>query len=202
MKIQSFTFSDVCTPYTNADIVFVVDVSKSEGSGTFVKQKQFIKNFVSKFPIGPLDYRYQFSLVTFSLEPVVQFYLDTHQDNITLLDAIDAITVESGGPSFTGKALEKVNNEVFDTAKGARGSVEHYVIVLTDGLSSDPVNTKLQALNLKARMVKIYAIAVGNSIYHAELLEMATHPKHAFPIHTPDSLQSLLKYTMFGCSGK
>ena len=196
-----YTISDVCTPYTNADIVFLVDVSKSAGYGAFEEQKQFIKNFVSKFPIGPLDYRYQFSLVTFSLESVIHFHLNSHLDISTLLDAIDVITVESDGPSFVGKALETVKNDVFDTINGARSSVEQYVIVLTDGLSSDPVDTVKQATELKLRGVKIYAIAIGPSIYHAELLDIATYHKHVFPKFTPDALQNLLKYTMFGCSG-
>lgn len=171
------------------------------GNETFEEQKQFIKNFVSKFPVGPLDYRYQFSLVTFSLEPVVHFYLNTHQDKITLLDAIDAITLESSGPTLTGNALEKVKDDVLDPSKGARSSVEQYIIVMTDGLSSDPVDTVRQAAELKSRRVKIYAVATGLSINHAELLEIATYNKHVFPMSTPDSLQNLLKYTMFGCSG-
>ncbi|XP_053374160.1 uncharacterized protein LOC123531094 [Mercenaria mercenaria] len=191
---------DVCTPYTDADIAFVVDVSESEGSETFEEQKEFMKNFISKFPVGPLNYRYQFSVMTFSLEPVVHFYLNDHQDNDTLLAAVDAIKVTNGGPSFTGKALQTVKDSVFDPAVGVRSSVEHYVIVLTDGLSSDPTDTKLQAAYLKSNGVKIYAIAIGRSVNHEELLGIATYPKHVFPMYTSDALQNLLKYTMFGCS--
>ncbi|XP_060557888.1 collagen alpha-6(VI) chain-like [Ruditapes philippinarum] len=192
---------DVCTPYKKADIVFVIDISLSEGYGTFVKQKQYVKNFISKYQIGPPNYRYQFSLVTYSLLATVHFYFNTYENITDLQNAIDLISVDCEGPSLTGNALKIVRTDIFRAINGARiqGDVDQYVILLTDGLSSDPTAVVEEADLLKAEGVRIYTVGSGTSIRHDALLEISTTNRYVFPIATEDSLQTILKYTMYGC---
>ena len=194
-------FTDVCTPYKKADIVFVVDTSMSECNITFDEQKQYVKNFISKYRVGALNYRYQFSLVTYSFQPTVHFYFNTYDNDNDILAAIDHLSVDCGGASLTGRALKKVREDVFQSANGVRSEadVERFVIILTDGLSSDPNVVIQEASALKYDGVKFYAVGSGVSIRHDELLGIATFNHFVFPMGTDDCLQTLLKHTMFGC---
>ncbi|XP_045169650.2 collagen alpha-5(VI) chain-like [Mercenaria mercenaria] len=192
---------DICTPYKEADIVFVMDNSLSGGNGTMGKQKEYVKNFMSKYRTGPPNNRYQFSLVTYSLQATVHFYLNTYNNDTDLQNAVDLVDDNCGGPSFTGSALSKVRQDVFMSVNGARDNtvVERYVILLTDGLSSDPADAIQEANILKSEGVKIYTVCSGMSIRHEELLEISSFKDHVFPMATEGALQTLLKYTMFGC---
>ena len=194
----------MCTPWKKADIVFVLDTSISEGHGAFDKQKQYMKNFISKYQIGPPNNRYQFSVVTYSLQATVYFYFNMYNTNKDLENALDMMTVDCDGPSFTGNALKKVRQDVFQTKNGARDQddVGYYVILLTDGLSSDPMDVVHEANLLKAKGVKIFSVAIGVSVRHEELLEIFTFKDYVFQVSTEDSLQALLKYSMYGCDSK
>lgn len=110
-------FADVCTPHVKADIVFVLDASISSGNDSFSKQKSLVKEFVSKFRVGPLNYRYQFALLTFSYDPVVHFQFDTYQNNSELIDAIEKISHIDIGPTLTDKALRMVREDVLPSSR-------------------------------------------------------------------------------------
>lgn len=43
---------DECTPYVKADIVIVLETPIKEGHKTLTKEKNFVKNFVSKLREG------------------------------------------------------------------------------------------------------------------------------------------------------
>lgn len=135
----------MCTPYDNADIVFAIDTSESQhGSANFEERKSYVKNFISHFPIGPLDYRFQFSVLSYSSEPDVHIYLNEYKNMTDLLAAVDGITPNYSGVTYTGEMLKTVREEILNSTKGARNSVKQYVVVLTDGLSSDRQDTWIQ----------------------------------------------------------
>jgi hypothetical protein len=71
----------------------------------FTKQLEFVANFSSNVPIGPRDF--QISVVTFSTDANVEFYLNQHKDNVSLHDAIMNVTYKYG-ITRTDKGLEKV----------------------------------------------------------------------------------------------
>ncbi|XP_053374307.1 collagen alpha-5(VI) chain-like [Mercenaria mercenaria] len=156
---------------------------------------------MSKYRTGPPNNRYQFSLVTYSLQATVHFYLNTYNNDTDLQNAVDLVDDNCGGPSFTGNALSKVRQDVFLSVNGARDNtvVDRFVILLTDGLSSDPTDVMQEAIYLKANGVKIYTIGSGMSVLHEKLLEISSFKDHVFPMATEDSLHTLFKYTMFGC---
>ena len=58
-----------------ADIVFIVDATKSVGASNFVKMKDFIKNTVSGFNIGPNDV--QVGMFTYTGKANSEFHLNT-----------------------------------------------------------------------------------------------------------------------------
>lgn len=110
-------FSDECTPHVKADIVFVLDASMSLGSSLLRQHKNFVKNFASKFRVGPLNYRYQFSLVTYAYDVIVHFHLDTYQNDTDLATAVEMVSNSEDGPSLTDKAIEVVVDEILPRAR-------------------------------------------------------------------------------------
>jgi len=78
-------------------------------------------------------------------------------------------------------------------------SVAKYVSVLTDGLSSDIKDTKLRSSELHNDGVIVVSIGVGSNVNHGELLDISSHRKYVFSLHTTDALRALLENAMTGC---
>lgn len=77
-----------------ADIVFLLDSSNSEGEDNFNKEKDFVATFVQALEISPQDI--QISVVTFESNIHNQFNLSTYDRKDDLLDAINNITFIPG----------------------------------------------------------------------------------------------------------
>lgn len=71
--------------------------------------------------------------------------------------------------------------------------------MLTDGLSSDRIDTNLHASKLRADGVKVMAVGVGTSVDHQELLNIAGYQTRVYSLHTVDALHSVLDNSMAGC---
>jgi len=98
----------------------------SEGQDGVTKQKAFVKEFVSKFRVGPLNYRYQFALVTYALETDIHFNLVTYQNDTELIQAIDEVKhVATGGPTLTGEALKVVREQILPDARNSGMDKNH-----------------------------------------------------------------------------
>ncbi|WAR23898.1 hypothetical protein MAR_037567 [Mya arenaria] len=125
-------------------------------------------------------------------------------DNTTLLQAIEDSmgTVTCEGPTMVNKALDFVASEVFVEVNGARNGVGRYVIVLTDGLFSNPLKSRESAHILHSQTnAYIYAIAAGSVVKPQGLLDISSSYRNVYPIGMHDSIQNVLKQTMFGCEG-
>ncbi|XP_056003036.1 cartilage matrix protein-like isoform X2 [Ostrea edulis] len=92
-----------------ADFVFLLDSSGSETSRGFKTQLAFISNFTSNFEVGP-D-KAQFAAVTFSTSVYKNFYLNEHQDQASVLDAINKIAYRDG-ETYTDLGLNYVRQNV------------------------------------------------------------------------------------------
>lgn len=95
---------DICHP-TPADVVFVLDSSVSMTQEDFQKQLDFVANFSGRVPIGPRDF--QISVVTFSSEAHLEFYLNQFSDNTSVIEAVRNITFKPG-TTRTDLGLETV----------------------------------------------------------------------------------------------
>ncbi|XP_052777148.1 collagen alpha-5(VI) chain-like [Mya arenaria] len=196
---------DKCTPYRNADMVFVLDVSLSENKTSFSRHKAFMMEFVSKFskfPIG--SEHHQFSLVTFSMEPEVIFYLNDFTDKDSIEHAIDRMTESTAcdGSTYPEKALDLIRSKIFAQSFGARPGALKYVFVLSDGLYSRPVDANREAVNLMSDTgAKIYGVATGRQVDHGGLVDIASSVLEIFPMVGSDLVQTVLRETMFGCEG-
>lgn len=163
-----------------ADIYFLIDGSGSIRPKDFTEMKVFMKEVIQMFPIGP-D-RVRFGVIQYSDKIISQFFLSQHTSMADLRTAIDDIQ-QGGGGTTTGEALSKMALVFGDTA---RISVARYLIVITDGQSSDPVAEAAQ--ELRDIGVNIYAIGVRDA-NTTELKEIANNKM--FFIYEFDSLTAI-----------
>ncbi|CAC5378865.1 COL12A [Mytilus coruscus] len=169
------------------DLVFLIDASGSIGSANFRKIKSFVSNSVSHFTIGPNDA--QVGAITFSSQPHFQFALNKYKDNSSLSNAIQHIPYQSGGTN-TDTALTFVEQNTFTAISGDRISAQNILVIITDGKSSHPPKTALEANRLKQRNVQIIAVGIGNAD-KAELNNIASDPAYVLYATDFDSLSHI-----------
>lgn len=166
----------------------MLDSSGSEGPTNFQKQLNFVSSFVNAFNIG--RYGAQFSVVTFSNDATNQFWLRDHPSKYTLLPAIQKIPYRSGITN-THSALNFVKDNSFLNQNGGRDDAEHIVIVLTDGQSSNPAQTKTAAAALHASGAEVISVGIGTSVTKPELQTIASDNNHVFQVQNFDALNQI-----------
>lgn len=147
--------------------------------------KKFILEFLHTFRIGPNHIR--IGVVKFADSPTLEFDLQTYSDVKALKDAIVNIKQIVGGKE-TGKALEFMSPQ-FHRALVTRGhKVKEYLVVITDGKSTDKV--KAPADKLRKQNVVVYAVGVKNAD-EKELLEISGDPQRTFFVNNFDALKPI-----------
>ncbi|KAM9352972.1 collagen alpha-6(VI) chain-like [Symphorus nematophorus] len=174
-----------CIQTDEADIFFLIDHSGSIYPTDFHDMKKFIIEFLHTFRIGPQHVRV--GVAKYADSPNLEFDLQTYKDVKTLEKAVEDIK-QIGGGTETGRALDFMGPH-FDRAMATRGhKVPEYLVVITDGKSSDEV--KIPAEKLRAKGVIIYAIGV-KSADEEELKEIAGDPKRTFFVNNFDALRPI-----------
>lgn len=146
--------------------------------------KKFIKEFLQTFPIGPQ--LVHIGVAKYSDSPNLEFGLTTYSDAKQIEKAVDNIE-QKGGGTETGKALEFMG-PYFEEAIITRAHVPKYLLVITDGKSSDKV--KVPADKLRAKKVNIFAVGVKEADEN-ELREIAGGSKGTFLVNNFDGLKTI-----------
>lgn len=145
----------------------------------------FIIEFIQTFRIGPQYVR--MGVVKYADLPELEFGLETYMDAENLETAVRTIQQRRGGTE-TGRALTFMGS-LFDKAKDSRGhKVPEYLVVITDGKSSDEV--KSPAEKLRSKGVTIYTIGVKEAD-KKELEEISGDPKRMFFVNDFDALNPI-----------
>uniref|UniRef100_A0A3Q2E0F7 VWFA domain-containing protein n=1 Tax=Cyprinodon variegatus TaxID=28743 RepID=A0A3Q2E0F7_CYPVA len=174
-----------CIQTEEADIFFLIDQSGSIYPADFVDMKKFLLEFIETFRIGPQYVR--LGVAKYADSPTLEFDLTTYTDKKTLEEAVQRIQ-QVGGGTETGKALTFMS-QLFKTAMKTRGhKVPDYLVVITDGKSSDEVKAPAEAL--RAQGVTVYAIGVKSADVQ-ELEEISNDPKRTFFVNDFDALNPI-----------
>ncbi|CAF89812.1 unnamed protein product [Tetraodon nigroviridis] len=177
--------TDGCVETEEADIFFLIDQSGSIHPPDFYDMKKFILEFLQTFRVGPNHVR--IGVVKYADSPTLEFDLHTYTDVKSLEKAITNIH-QVGGGTETGKALDFMRPQ-FDRAVTTRGhKVKEYLVVITDGNSTDKV--KDPADKLRAQGVVVYAIGVKDAV-EKELLEISGEPQRTFYVNNFDALKPI-----------
>ncbi|XP_015247149.1 PREDICTED: collagen alpha-4(VI) chain-like [Cyprinodon variegatus] len=182
---RSSSIKEGCIQTEEADIFFLIDQSGSIYPADFVDMKKFLLEFIETFRIGPQYVR--LGVAKYADSPTLEFDLTTYTDKKTLEEAVQRIQ-QVGGGTETGKALTFMS-QLFKTAMKTRGhKVPDYLVVITDGKSSDEVKAPAEAL--RAQGVTVYAIGVKSADVQ-ELEEISNDPKRTFFVNDFDALNPI-----------
>ncbi|XP_060081054.1 uncharacterized protein LOC132560404 [Ylistrum balloti] len=175
---------------TQADVTFILDSSNTVGQTNFEKQKDFVKHVVGGLKVDPNSVR--ISTVTYNDVVHNQFFLNQHNTQSDVINAISAVPYTSGS-AHTADALQYVSRQSFNTLHGGRTNVPHIAILVTDGPSITPDITKFEAQNAKDKGIIMYSVGVGGGIDRDELTSVASDPKARYMMTAEnyDSLNSI-----------
>ncbi|CAM2105654.1 unnamed protein product [Caretta caretta] len=181
----------ICRPHEGsvvteeADIYVLIDGSTSIHPNDFGDIKNFLKEMVKMFNIGPNKVR--FGAVQYSHVKRLEFELNEYNKTNDLETAIDNIR-QIDGNTYIGEALTFMQ-PLFKKAREQRaGRVPCHLIVLTDGESHDSV--KEPAESLRNEKVNIYAIGVKDA-NEGQLHEIAGSESRTFFVQEFDSLKNI-----------
>uniref|UniRef100_A0A7N8YAE4 Collagen, type VI, alpha 3 n=1 Tax=Mastacembelus armatus TaxID=205130 RepID=A0A7N8YAE4_9TELE len=169
------------------DFVFLLDGSDATRSG-FPAMRDFVQSVVQALSVD--DSKNRVSVVQYSREPAVQFYLNTYMTQGEILDSVRGLRHKGGRPLNTGAALQYLSDNVFTVSAGSRRleGVPQVLILLSGGRSADNVDTPASAL--KQLGVLTFAIGTRGSD-SAELQRLSSDPSHALSVSDFTDLPSV-----------
>ncbi|CDQ57261.1 unnamed protein product [Oncorhynchus mykiss] len=123
------------------------------------------------------------AVALYSVDPEVQFFLNTYENKADVLDAVKAIQFTGNNEANLGAALEKVAESLLSPASGGRAEegVPQALVVISAGPSNDDFSAGDRAL--KAASVITFGVVVGGTAT-AELETIATDK--SFVLSAPD----------------
>ncbi|XP_034723704.1 collagen alpha-4(VI) chain-like [Etheostoma cragini] len=185
VSVRESKAKKACVQKDEADIFFLMDDSGSIGNLDFEDMRNFIIKFFRTFNIGPDHVRV--GLVKYAGDPSLQFDLTATLD-VDKMETFVRNIDHKGGGTETGKALKSMGPH-FRRAKQTRGhKVPEYLIVITDGKSSDDVKAPAEELRLQG--VIIFAIGVKD-YNQSELVDIEGDTKRTIQVNNFDALKSI-----------
>lgn len=186
-SIFVFFFLSVCG-LNPTDIIFMLDESTSIWDKDYSKQMDFLVSFIKDAIIGQKNT--QIGVVTFSTGVVNRIYLNQYQKRRGLLDAVKAIQ-RYHGDTYTDKGLRYITGAGFAAEHGGRPGVPHIVIVITDGQSTRPIETKSAAKEMHNAGITVFAIGVGSAIDPDELKTISGDQSRVYEVISYDALKNI-----------
>uniref|UniRef100_H3A0C7 VWFA domain-containing protein n=1 Tax=Latimeria chalumnae TaxID=7897 RepID=H3A0C7_LATCH len=140
-----------------ADIVILMDGSRSISPDNFKLMKKFMKEVVNTFVID--NNRVQVGVAQYSTDRRKEFYLNELDTSNEILNRIDSIS-QMDQDTYTGEALKFVK-KFFEPSNGGRKNqgVPQKLLVITDGVSHDAVGEAAEAL--RQQNINIIAVGIG-----------------------------------------
>ncbi|KAJ6666310.1 hypothetical protein lerEdw1_000582, partial [Lerista edwardsae] len=181
-QYETLAPQEVCATAETADILFLVDESWSIRESNFQLVKDFIYSVIRAFEkavIGKAGIR--LGVVLFGDEPRISIGL---MDYLTIEEVLVAVRdlLLKGGNTKTGNALSFLA-DTMASAGALRADAAKVVILITDGKSSDSVDTP--AVALKDRGVTVFAVGVKNADRN-ELRKIASEPVEEHVLYAED----------------
>uniref|UniRef100_A0A3P9DUV7 VWFA domain-containing protein n=1 Tax=Maylandia zebra TaxID=106582 RepID=A0A3P9DUV7_9CICH len=160
------------------DVVFLLDGSDATRSG-FPAMRDFVQKQVDTLSVD--DGKDRVSVVQYSSDPAVQFYLNTYTTKREVLDSVRGLRHKGGRPLNTGAALRYLRDNVFTASAGSRrpSGVPQVLILITGGRSFDSIDEPASAL----KQLGVLTIAIGTRGSDPRELQTITgEPSHAVSV--------------------
>lgn len=167
--------------------MFLLDGSDATRS-SFPAMQDFVQRTVETLSVD--DNRDRVSVVQYSRDPTVQFYLNTYTTKGQILDTVRGLRHKGGRPLNTGAALQYVRDNVFTASAGSRRQqgVPQVLVLLSDGRSSDNVDEPAAAL----KQMGVLTFAIGSrKSDNRELQKISHEPSYALTVSEFSDLPSV-----------
>ncbi|XP_059933073.1 uncharacterized protein LOC132475786 isoform X1 [Gadus macrocephalus] len=169
------------------DVVFLLDGSHGTRTG-FPAMRDFVQKVVETLNVdGDRD---RVSVVQYSSDPAVQFYLNTYKTQGDVVANVRGLRHKGGSPLNTGAALQYLRDNVFTASAGSRRleGVPQMLIVLCGGKSYDSVDAAATAL----KELGVFTLAIGTSGSDSRELQKISHgPNKALSVSDFTDLPSV-----------
>ncbi|XP_059142448.1 uncharacterized protein LOC131930104 [Physella acuta] len=202
MKINSFFLAFICVGHfelangrcemARLDLVLIVDSSASVTSKNFKTVKDFLAKLLEQLPVNSDLIRV--AIVRYSNDVLVISHLN---ESMGKTEKIRTLLQTSYSPDMTNThlALRETTDVVLTEAHGDRSDVLDFVLVLTDGESTDREATLREVDRMKMRPAIIMSsIGVGKKVKEEELLYIASSPELKFEVQTFSTLTTILQH--------
>uniref|UniRef100_A0A3P9DUB7 VWFA domain-containing protein n=1 Tax=Maylandia zebra TaxID=106582 RepID=A0A3P9DUB7_9CICH len=136
--------------------------------------RDFVQKQVDTLSVD--DGKDRVSVVQYSSDPAVQFYLNTYTTKREVLDSVRGLRHKGGRPLNTGAALRYLRDNVFTASAGSRrpSGVPQVLILITGGRSFDSIDEPASAL----KQLGVLTIAIGTEpSYALSVSELTDLPK-------------------------
>lgn len=172
--------------YVPADIMILLDGSDSIQDRDWIKMKEFVKLLIDNFDIA--RDAIHLGMVVYSSRIGDHIGLNSFKDK-SMLKLLAGALNHPKDSTNTAKGIEYVREKF---RMDGRPGVPKIAIVITDGRSDNPKNSKMQANVAKNEGIKILAVGVGGHMFKDELRSIASRPSKVFTSPTFGTLITLV----------
>uniref|UniRef100_A0A8C0DE11 Matrilin-2 n=1 Tax=Balaenoptera musculus TaxID=9771 RepID=A0A8C0DE11_BALMU len=173
-----------------ADVVFIIDSSRSVNTHDYAKVKEFIVDILQFLDIGPDVTRV--GLLQYGSTVKNEFSLKTFKRKSEVEHAVKRMRHLSTG-TMTGLAIQYALNIAFSEAEGARPlreNVPRVIMIVTDGRPQDSVAEV--AAKARDTGILIFAIGVGQvDLNTLKAIGSEPHEDHVFLVANFSQIESL-----------
>ncbi|OWF48419.1 Cartilage matrix protein [Mizuhopecten yessoensis] len=173
----------------NADVFFALDSSNSIWPEDFKKQLQFVTDLVDTFDFR--NNKTRVGIIVYSTDIHMKVALQSGWTKEQIKRQISNIEYVSGLTN-TSDAIRFIRSYGFTEANEREDTIK-IAIILTDGISRDPLATKRESVLSREEGIKLFAIGIGKDIQRTELKRIANDPddKYVFNVSSFDALASI-----------
>ncbi|XP_047196684.1 collagen alpha-6(VI) chain [Hippoglossus stenolepis] len=180
-----------CKKTIQADIIFLVDGSKSIGRTNFTIMQTFMESVVNETKVGKNQTR--FGVIMFSTTTKSIFTLKEYSTRQEVRTAISALT-RPNEDTHTAKALA-YSLPFFEAENGGRAALQvpQILMVITDGDATDYTNLAEPSLALQKKGIRVFSIGVGEANKNQLMTMAGQDSSRVFYVDKFDGLKTLFK---------
>jgi len=165
---------DMPACHVGADILFIIDHSRSLANVEHALAMDFVEHFARNFIVSDEDFHTRVAVMHFSHTVYDNFCFHEFMTNVELSLAINHTEIYPEGSSNIHRALKFARTKMFQPNCGSRESAFKIAVLMTDAKANFKDMAIEEANKLKAQGVKLVTVGLGEVDPHV-LHPMSSH---------------------------